>query len=87
VNRSKVKRDVGILLALLVVHQILKYAFADGALGRALFSPNIAGSAPTLLAGVVLLNVRVLLVVGVPGVLGALGARAVFTLVSNALSR
>ena len=74
-ERTRLERDGTIVLALVVLHQVLKLAFADGAIGRALYSPDVTRSIPTVLLGILLVNVRVLLLVGVPGILGAALAR------------
>jgi hypothetical protein len=61
------RRDVVVLAILIVVHEGMKRALANGALVAALFSPGGAHSSLTLGLGLLLLVCRLGLLVAAPG--------------------
>lgn len=71
------RRELLFVLALVVVHEVLRRVLAGDAIVSALFAPSGPHAWTTLLLGLVFVATRVLLFVGVPG---WIAGRAVFAL-------
>jgi hypothetical protein len=82
---KRIARDAVLLLVLVTTHEALKRLLADGAIVSALFSPGGAHSVMTLIVGLVLVVIRLILFVGVPGVLGAMAVTQVHRAVRRSL--
>jgi hypothetical protein len=71
VIRQNLGRDGLLLAGLVVLHELFRHFLAGEAIVSALFAPGGAHAAGTIVLGVLFVALRVVLLVGVPGWIGA----------------
>jgi hypothetical protein len=78
VIRRNPKRDAALLAALVLAHELLRHTLAGDAIVSSLFAPGGAHAKWTLFVGIGFVALRVVLFVGVPGVLAGELVRAAY---------